>query len=131
MPDQARHQGFSLVELLVVLVLLGIITAIAVPQYQRYVENSRRTAATACLMEASLSVERHYAERLAYPADLTGLSCIDGAVSSFYDFSVTLDQANRRQYILTATPKSSQANDRCGNLTLDQAGRKGPSADCW
>jgi type IV pilus assembly protein PilE len=140
----ARQHGFTLIELMITVAIVGILAAVAYPSYQNHVQKTRRAAATACLTELSQWMERNYTTCLAY--NRTGAGCgtaMDSAqlpvlncrndLATTYTFSFPA-APTASAYTLRAVPQNAQAGDtRCGTLTLDQTGAKGASATsgCW
>lgn len=68
-----KQQGFSLIELLVVIGIIGALTAIAIPQYQKYQDKAKVTAAIATLTNMRAPVEAHILEKGSFPEDLEDL----------------------------------------------------------
>lgn len=128
-----RQQGFTLIELMIVVAILGIIAAIAYPSYQRNIEQTRRTTAQSEMMELAQALERYYTTNYSYAgASLRFEYSPRGtpATEAFYQFS--LSGVSQNAYTISATPRNAQTNDRCGTLTLDQKGNRGAGAtDCW
>lgn len=125
-------------ELMITVAIIGIIAAIAVPSYNGYVLQSRRTDAVALLMEVAGEQVRFFSENNAYATDMTTLGYANNAEPSengHYTVSVTSTSSN--VFTLTATPVGDQARDAvCANFTLDSIGTKnisgsGTRADCW
>ena len=134
-----KRQGFSLIELMVALAIVGIIAAIAYPSYTDSVRKSRRSEAKGALVELSQFMARTYAENKTYqPGGTTPTITPPNDIDDHYDFTLV---ATSDTFTLTASPKagSVQAHDRCGDLTLNQLSEEGianhtagvTAADCW
>jgi len=131
-----RFGGFSLVELLCVLVIVAVLGAVAYPGYQRHLVSSRRSVAAACLLEHAQVMERHYAIRQSYLEAPEPLPCRD--VSGFYRIAfATAPEAGA--YVLQAEPQGVQADADadCGSLSINQWGERMVSVEgadpmqCW
>lgn len=144
----AAAAGFTLIELIVVVTIVGIILSIAVPYYFEYVAASKRADATAILTEAAQFMERNFSESARYDKDANGndvvlppsLTTVPRASvtgSGYYAISFTAAPAlSATQFGLQAVPITTMAGDACGTLTIDWRGKRTvsgslPVAQCW
>ena len=125
----ARHAGFSLIELMVVVAVIGILASIALPSYNEHARKSRRAAGTACALAVAQQMERWYTTNLTYDGAVADTSMCQDNATEFYNINVA---AAGRTYTVTADPIGAQDGDSCGTLTVDQAGTQSPTtAGCW
>lgn len=126
-----RIKGFTLMELLVAVVIVGILAAIAYPAYQQFLYQTRRADGQAALMNLATYMEHYYTENNTYAnATLAGLGLTANSQQGYYTVSITTQSATA--YTLTATPVAPQTGDTtCPTLTLDNTNAKGPSLTCW
>jgi type IV pilus assembly protein PilE len=130
--------GFTLVELMIVVMIVGVLMAIALPSYKDYVLRSHRTDAHSSLVDIAARQERFAAQQNSYTdeiADNDGLNLgRTTSVEGYYDLTVDACGAGvpfETCYLITATATGSQVADTgCTELTYDSVGAKGP-ADCW
>ena len=128
----ARTRGFTLIELMIVLVVATIIITIAIPAFASQMRKSRRSEILAQLQSLALTQEQYRANNDTYATTAQ----LGSPTATHYDIAVTAQSATG--FTLTATAKSGddQNNDKssgniCTPLTLDQAGGKGSKAACW
>lgn len=137
--SNSKNAGFSLIEVMVVVVIVGILASIALPSYQRYVISSNRATATACLTELAQFMERTYTQNMRYNPNGFALPQLQCRTDLAERYTFALGNHNVRTYTLSALPTSIQNDTDCGTLTLDQAGRKGAAGgfdattvrNCW
>lgn len=129
-----NNKGFTLIEVMIVVAIIGILAAIAYPSYDEYVKRGNRTEGQAFLNDVAARQERYFSQNNAYvtaDAEIAklGLSSLNSPTDKY-----TIGLAGGGGgYTLTAT---QQFNDtKCGNLTLNALGEKGASAGtverCW
>lgn len=125
--DSRKQSGFTLIELMIVVAIIGILASIAYPSYTEYVAKSRRADAWSALHEIAQSMERHYTVNGRYTTAANGNPALpfnksprDGA-STFYNISYDGD-VTANTFTLQAAPTGAQAGDACGTLKLSNTG---------
>jgi len=130
--------GFTLLELMIVVVVVGVLMAVALPSYQDSVRKSRRSDAMSAMLDVANRQEQVMMDTNAYTADMTALGfAADPMISpeGYYSIDATI---GTNSYTITATPVGSEAQSddaKCTTFTLTSAGVKGDtgthSDQCW
>lgn len=152
------QQGYTLIEILIVVAILGILAAVAIPSYMNSVLASNRSVAQAALLDLANRQEQFYLDNRTYSTDLADLGYPAGMVFSNSGNSavafnanhtlvastsderlyfVQINAANANAFAISAAPQLAQADDAaCGTLSLTSAGVKAETgtataSDCW
>lgn len=127
-PKLKLQLGFTLIELMIVIAIIGILASIAYPSYQDSVRKARRGDAQSDLVEMASFMERAYTETNSY----TDPTFEDAGISSdFYDYTISTQTA--ASYTLKAVPSGVQIADTCGTMELTQTGQRSTTGTpgCW
>lgn len=124
-------RGFTLIEIMVVVGIVAILIAIAVPSYSRYVLKSRRLDGQSNLLKIQTRLEEYFVQNESYPVNTTNFPIPS---STYYQYSYVPSGGNTA-YTITATALGNQANDQegstsCNSLSVDSQNNKTPTA-CW
>jgi type IV pilus assembly protein PilE len=146
MNTRTFSRGFTLMELMITVVIIGILASVAIPNYTDYVAKSRRAEAQSTLLQVASWMERYFTENNRYdlsanagnpPTLPTGFTNVPQTGTAYY--TITIATPNTTTYTVTATRAGSMASDRCGDFTYTQANVKNiqnnttgsTAASCW
>ena len=129
-------RGVTLLELMIVVVIIGILTAIAYPSYRQYVAKAKRNEAKSCLLQIATMQERFYLQNSAYTANMQNLGFPDAGnfLTSSGSYICDVTAASPAAFAATATYQKGDAEaGKCATFSIDGVGLKTstPFDDCW
>jgi len=131
-----KMQGITLMELMIVVVIIGILAAVAYPNYRDFAARAKRNEAKAALLKIATNQERFYLNNNSYTLDMTqlGFSGSDDVISDSKAYSIDVGTANSNTFTATATYTKADGEARkCLTFTIDARGARAsePDPDCW
>jgi type IV pilus assembly protein PilE len=135
----ARQRGFTLIEVMIVVVIIAVLASIAVATYTQYAARTNRAAAAAVVLGIANRQEQLYLDARQYANSIADLGVtVPAEVSQHYTITTTRVAGPPPGFLVTAAPKGTQLSrdSKCKTLTLSANGTKtesgtGTVADCW
>ena len=140
-----KHQGFTLIELMIVVVIVGILATIGIPSYRDYVRRANRSAAKSVLLQSVQFLERSRTTSNSYALkgdggamDVNALPTKQAPADGDKKYDIQLNDLTVGTYTLVAVPVvgGPMGDDPCGNLSIDELGVRAVSGTesvnlCW
>lgn len=136
---KTAQKGFTLIEVMIVVVIIGILAAIAYPSYDEYVKRGYRTEGQAFLNDVAARQERYYSQNNTYVTDHSDVNKLGlanrNSATGKYRIRIVEGNANQGGYLLVAQQRFGDT--KCGNLRLNALGEKGRTGtdktvdECW
>ena len=114
--------GFSLLELMIVVAVIGVLAAIAIPSYTSYALKSKRVEGQAALTDGAARQERYYSDNFKYTKNLSALGMSKKTENGYYKLSVKTKGKSPQQYTFSAVPTFTDT--KCQTLTIDHTGAR-------
>jgi type IV pilus assembly protein PilE len=134
----SKTKGFTLIEMMIVVVVVGILAAVAIPSYQEYVRRGNRADAKSQMLQLQNWLQQQYTMSNAYPLNLDNAPATlkQSPATGAAKFNITLPAATAQTYTLQAAPAGSYADPKCGTLTITNSGARTKSGTdtldyCW
>lgn len=139
---KVQSRGFTLIEVMIVVAIVAILSAVALPSYREYIRRGHRAEARAALLQGAQWLERAATATGTYPLTASFPTALTTIQSGRYTIAVASPPASATSgaaFTLTATPAGAQVGDKCGNYTLAHTGARGAAAissgalvtECW
>ncbi|RTR39092.1 type IV pilin protein [Shewanella canadensis] len=125
-------KGFTLIEVMITVAIVGILAAIAYPSYIDYVIKSGRSEGVAAVLRVANLQEQYYMDNRAYATDMTKLGLGATAYKSEHGY-YEVTSSGTSSFTITAKAIGTQASrdSTCKTITLTDTGVKGPNTECW
>lgn len=127
----SKPRGFTLIEILVVVAIIGVLAAVAYPMYAAHLVKGNRGAAQSHLLELAQAETEYMADARTYADSVAALNLSTPAtVSDYYTIRIEVQQGSPASFVISATPIAGKRQADDGTLSIDSTGKKTP-ADKW
>ena len=131
-----KMQGITLMELMIVVVIIGILAAVAYPNYRDFAARAKRNEAKAALLQIAVQQERFYLNNNTYTTDMTqlGFSGSSMVISESKAYTINVPTGTPNNFTATATYNNVDADlSKCATFQIDGRGTRTslPYTDCW
>jgi len=131
-----KMQGITLLELMIVVMIVGILAAVAYPNYRDFAARAKRNEAKSALLQIATNQERFYLNNNTYTNDMTqlGFPVSDNFTTSTGSYTIDVAGADASNFAATASyTKTDNESTKCNTFGIDGRGTKtsGPLTDCW
>jgi type IV pilus assembly protein PilE len=131
MHKQRSSKGFTLIELMITVAIIGILAAVAYPSYTEFVQRSNRSEGLRELLRLANLQEQLFVDSRSYGSDTTKIGLANPFITESATYSITVTASSATSFTLTAAAKGSQLKDTgCTSLTINELGAKTPTT-CW
>ena len=136
--EKILRNGFSIIELLMVLAITGLLAAMSYPNYHNYITRAHRTEGKTALLDLACRMEHYYSKHQTYQTATIGTGnktdVLGESLSETRLYTLSIARATDETYLLTATTRTLTQDAQCPLLTLNHSGAKGPRGgivSCW
>ncbi|MFQ5608886.1 MAG: type IV pilin protein [Woeseiaceae bacterium] len=131
-----KMRGITLMELMIVVIILGVLAAVAYPNYRDFAARAKRNEAKAALLQIATQQERFYLNNNTYTDDMTqlGFPVTDNFVTESGSYTIDVNGSDASNFNAVATYNNADnESTKCGSFNIDGRGTRtsAPYVDCW